>query len=739
MGVSVKMEKIYIELQNCFGIQKLQHEFDFHGENVIAIYARNGLMKTSLAKTFQKIQENKKEEICDAIFGDITNATIQIDAKDIDSDDVFVIKSFESSYEANITSLLVKDTIKERLKDVFKARDKLFKALEKASGLKTKRTVGGKAVYELETTIIEDFGFPETSILLNLETINSFEPALYCGNITYSTIFDATVLKKIETHDFQTKIQAFIESSNRVYESFGYLERGQFTLPKLKDIRKSLEKDSFFVRSNRLVLAGTDVVEDVDMLDNKISEVESAIRQIPELQLIEKLLSDAKGMLLKDVIETHTEIVEFLAIDQLAALRKALWLSYIEDNRFLFEDLCNKYRALSDEIDAVALDDTPWKHALDIFNKRFNVPFSMKISNLKGAIIGESIPRIEFLFAREGRTVSINRARLDELDTLSQGEKRALYLLNIIFDIEQIRMSGREKLLIIDDIADSFDYKNKYAIIEYLYELAQENQFFLLILSHNFDFYRTVSSRLCLKRDNKLTANTDGTTIAITQEHYQNQPFEQWKKNPIKKNVLALIPFIRNLVEFGCDQNISKTGNDFIFLTSLLHEKADSHTITFGQLLPLYQAYDGISTFKTDIQMSEFVLDSLYRVCDAITVTDTLLENKIILAMAIRHKAEEYMIREIQQFQGQISWKDRRQTYSGKNIDFLTAIAGMTNQTRELFNGYKQFGSLESLSILNEVNIMTPENIHLNSFMYEPLLDMDVAELFDLYTRIKHL
>ncbi|WP_312046463.1 hypothetical protein [Anaerotignum sp.] len=211
----------------------------------------------------------------------------------------------------------------------------------------------------------------------------------------------------------------------------------------------------------------------------------------------------------------------------------------------------------------------------------------MNISNLKGAIIGESIPIIEFLFKKGERTVSIDRAKLDELDTLSQGEKRALYLLNIIFDIEQIRMTGRKKLIIVDDIADSFDYKNKYAIVEYLYELAQENQFFLMILSHNFDFYRTVSSRLNLKRTNKLTANTDGTIITIAQEHYQNQPFEQWKQDLNTKNILAQIPFVRNLVEFGQDRNISQTGNDFLFLTTLLHEKSNSHLITFGQILPL--------------------------------------------------------------------------------------------------------------------------------------------------------
>ena len=34
---------------------------------------------------------------------------------------------------------------------------------------------------------------------------------------------------------------------------------------------------------------------------------------------------------------------------------------------------------------------------------------------------------------------------------------------------------------------------------------------------------------------------------------------------------------------------------------------------------------------------------------------------------------------------------------------------------------------------------MTPENIHLNSFMYEPIMDMDISELIRLYHQVKEL
>lgn len=55
---------------------------------------------------------------------------------------------------------------------------------------------------------------------------------------------------------------------------------------------------------------------------------------------------------------------------------------------------------------------------------------------------------------------------------------------------------------------------------------------------------------------------------------------------------------------------------------------------------------------------------------------------------------------------------------------------------RELFELYKGV-STDHTGLIEEVNMMTPEVIHLNSFMYEPLIDMAVTHLVDLYNRCK--
>ena len=49
------MKKLAVDLQYCYGIKRLLHEFDYSKSQAIAIYAPNGVMKSSLARTFDDI------------------------------------------------------------------------------------------------------------------------------------------------------------------------------------------------------------------------------------------------------------------------------------------------------------------------------------------------------------------------------------------------------------------------------------------------------------------------------------------------------------------------------------------------------------------------------------------------------------------------------------------------------------------------------------------------------------
>jgi wobble nucleotide-excising tRNase len=94
----------------------------------------------------------------------------------------------------------------------------------------------------------------------------------------------------------------------------------------------------------------------------------------------------------------------------------------------------------------------------------------------------------------------LNEVKEDNLLAhLSNGEKKALYLLNIIFETEARKTMNKSTLIIMDDIADSFDYRNKYAIIEYIKDICDNEIFMPIILTHNFGFYRTVAGLIDIK------------------------------------------------------------------------------------------------------------------------------------------------------------------------------------------------------------------------------------------------
>jgi hypothetical protein len=57
------------------------------------------------------------------------------------------------------------------------------------------------------------------------------------------------------------------------------------------------------------------------------------------------------------------------------------------------------------------------------------------------------------------------------------------------------------------------------------------------------------------------------------------------------------------------------------------------------------------------------------------------------------------------------------------------------HQTQALVTKFKNQFPLEAkaVEVLDRVQLMTPENIHLNSFMYEPIVDMSGDHLRQLY------
>jgi hypothetical protein len=257
-------------------------------------------------------------------------------------------------------------------------------------------------------------------------------------------------------------------------------------------------------------------------------------------------------------------------------------------------------------------------------------------------------------------------------------------------------------------------------IVEYLKDVSESTNFYAIFLTHNYDFHRTISSRLKIPRENCLFTIKNSDVLNLATDKYQNDPFKYWKRNlHIKEEfVISAIPFVRNLAEY-CGHETEK-----LELTSLLHIKPDTKNITIEKLESIYKV---ILKDKHDLKLingDKIVIDLLFEIAEkSLTESDEKaeLESKIILSIAIRLLAEDFMIKKI------------------SNPSFVNKIK--KNQTRELFERFKIefYSENETIKILERVNLMTPENIHLNSFMFEPILDMSPEHLKNLYRDVKQI
>lgn len=120
------MQKLKVSFKNCFGISNFEHEFDFANENFVLIYAPNGMMKSSFAKTFDCIAKNdKKHPPCDRVFTDrVTECTVLSDNNQIDPASIFVANGeSELSTDSRITTFLASKELKQQYDNIYNELD----------------------------------------------------------------------------------------------------------------------------------------------------------------------------------------------------------------------------------------------------------------------------------------------------------------------------------------------------------------------------------------------------------------------------------------------------------------------------------------------------------------------------------------------------------------------------------------------------------------------------------------
>jgi len=721
------MNKLNVDLENCYGIKKLQTQFDFSQKKAYAIYAANGAMKSSLAQTFKDVAEATVSK--DRIFpARVCNRKITDEnGVDLPKESVYVIRPYDEEdigHTEKTSTLLVDSKLRKEYEELHveidKSKEIFLKALKEQSGSKK----------DLEKEISFTFTKSDDEFYRALirvkDEVLAQKDAPFAG-VSYDTIFDEKVLNFLGTKDVKTAIESYIKKYNELLAASTYFKKGIFNYYNAATIAKSLADNGFFDAKHTVNLNASEKLEITSQkqLEELIKKEKEGISNDKELRKkfldIEKLIQ--KNVTVRGVeayLGEHEELLPELA--NIESFKEKIWKSYFKERLELYKDLIEKYQAVEKrkkEIEEEASKQrTQWESVIEIFNSRFFVPFKLTAKNKVSVMLGqEPMLILAFTFEDGADKTPVEKAVL--MQVLSTGEKRAFYVLNIIFEVEARKKANQETVFVIDDIADSFDYKNKYAIIQYLKDIAEEPHFNQIILTHNFDFFRTINSRF-IDYPHCLMALRSSNGISLEQATgIKNVFVNDWKLNFFtdSKKKIASIPFIRNLIEF----TKSDKDPDFVKLTSLLHWKSDSAGITQNDLDTIYNSVFDTNGASPDgnklmIDIIQQEAGECLKACDGIN-----FENKIVLSIAIRIVAEQFMVRKI------------------NDDNFVADID--SNQTPRLLAKFKELfsGDDGAIKTIQRVLLMTPENIHLNSFMYEPILDMSDEHLRKLYKDVLSL
>lgn len=722
----LEMGILTTELKNCYGIKSLDAEFDFTKEQrkAFAIYAPNGLMKTSFTRTFEALSrgEQPKEER----FERFSIANVTFKGVDIKKEKVYVLKSEIDikSETDSVTNLLINQESKSKydaiISELNSSKTKLITQLQKISKVRKD---------DIDSTLTKDLS--EKDFLSSVGSALKINVTDDLSKFTYNNIFESKALEVLDSREFILKAKEFAERYNELFEECGaFYKKGIFNPTKANKTSESLEKNSFFEAGHMVKIDGEKEPIGLEDYKSKIIEIGKKIDSDAQLSKLKTSLEkNAQAQYIQSLLESSSPSEAELFITKVNPgrrdlFKKELWSFYLtqceETSNFLA--ISDKYKDELLELEKQAEKEAPlWADAIDLFNSRFvDMPFKLSLYNKSDVTLGKANAILKFIFKEDGEEPK--DFKREQIKALSQGEQRALYLLNFIFDVELKIKNKEETLFIIDDIADSFDYKNKSAILQYLIDLTRVDFFYQIIFTHNFDFFRSLANDVAPRR-NCLMANKLEGSIELVDAKAINDIFQNdWKKNIERTNSIlySCIPFTRNIVEYLKPKN----SKEYLLLTSLLHWKIDTTSITRGKFL---DTYNSVFNENYKVDSDALMYDILLKTADEISGQKELkgldLQDKVLLSIAIRVLAEKYMTNKLRGFKKDPNYWFEKSTY-GKMLGEFESYVDSKD---------------EDLKTLRKVGVTVNSNIHLNSFMYEPILDLSLTHLSELYKEIKAL
>lgn len=710
--------------KNVYGINNLKGISNVNGNALI--YAPNGGTKTSLALGFKKNSAGELPN--DRIFGQ--NCEYSFSLNDEKYTNVvpkiiknIVVYNFDSYYRDTLTHngnkmnlLTVSSSMQKKYGEIY------YDCYEKINllSIKISLTIGNKKKEDANISATLDFFknnfklYNWKDIIMFLSKIN-FESKIFIDD-NICDIFNENTNSIIFSLDFNSKVNKLIDTLYSKTNSFLFSET--FGSQQAKNLIDELKSDGFFEAGHAIKLSGyneliTSYSEFEKIYNEQLKVIyEDEKTQIDVEDLLKKLNKNKATREIKHIISNQNVLLQMNDMEKFRMEILSGKLQSLENEIKVVADIIEKSNiAINNLIEEAKFEQTKWEEICEVFKDRFTMPFEIKLSNKFSSIIGENPPTFEIIYNQNGNEKIIDEELLKE--SLSTGQLRALTILHFLFDLNISIKENDETFVILDDIVDSFDYKNKYAMIQYISELSKNNKIILWILTHNFDFFSSCYYRISKFEKFYIKQNRNSENFIKFNSSIIGgglNLFKVWANTlnnfGDEKKFISLIPVCRNLLEVKYD----KTNYNYILLTNFLHYRRNTKTITVNDVKPIF--YDTFN-IECPLDSNKKIFDILFNQLQILSTTDLCntmdLDIKIIFSIGIRLVME--MI--FNKFDG---------SFIDRNL-----------QLGEEFEKVKENFDKEDIRIFSKAIVSVPEFIHLNSFMYEPLIDIPTSSFQSIY------
>jgi hypothetical protein len=384
-----------LNLRHCYGIGKLVAELEFNHKG-FAIYAPNGVMKTSFARTMTNL--SKGESPSDLAFPERNSVyEVSLNGDPIVKEEIFVVQSYDEKYSSGeVSTLLANSDLKQKYEDVHRAIGEAKKDVDKS--LKGAAGFGEKSRENLDPIIKEIFEDDYYDALLGLEDELNQTTANNLADANYKILFDPKVQQLLADETVGAAVADFAQKYDEITETSPILRRN-FQYHNASEVQQQLASNKFFDAGHSINLADETSDETTKFSSNESLRdlIEAEKERVFEDKDI-KARFDAFNAKLKnkelqafrDYITENKHLIPEL--EDRVAFRRKLWMQYLLKAHSQYSDLISKYSSGQAELAGIVSEADEsrgdWDDVIADFNRRFlYLPFELFVENKSDAII----------------------------------------------------------------------------------------------------------------------------------------------------------------------------------------------------------------------------------------------------------------------------------------------------------------------------------------------------------------